>query len=149
MGKVKCKVSDCSRPAKKEGFCGWCHRRYLKGIYAFDGTLSYEEAQKKVKKEKREKEKKKKTKLQIWNNRKEEIKNRLTTPKLKIFQSEFPESRVTFHCPKLEICITQAECYGRIYLSEKFKKCNKCHIHDEHMEALEMFLNIEGDKNGN
>lgn len=149
MAKVKCKVSDCSRPGKKEGFCGWCHRKYKKGLYDFDGTLSYKEAQKKALKEKREREKKKKSKLQIWKSRKKEIKSRLTIASLKVLQSENPESRVTFHCPTLEICITQAECYGRIYLSDKFKKCAKCHIHDEDMEKLEQFLNIEGETNGN
>lgn len=146
--KPKCKVSECSRPAKKAGFCGWCHKKYEKGVYNINGELTYNEAKKQLKKKQREARRIKKRAEQEWKERKEAIKSRLKRPMLKVLQQEHPETRDSMHCPVLKICICEASCYGRIYIHEKPKECKTCHVHDKRMGFLEEFINTQEAKNG-
>jgi hypothetical protein len=146
--KSKCKVIECKHTAKKSGFCGWCFRKFEKGIYADDGTLTYDASQKKIAQVRRAAKREEKEKLRIWTLRKEEIKSRLTVAHLKVLQVEHPEIRVGFHCRALSICMEEAACYNRIYLQNRYKECTRCHIHDDKMDFLEEFLSKQEDKIG-
>jgi len=39
--RIKCKVDKCKHPATKQsGFCGWCEKKYVRGILLADGRLA-------------------------------------------------------------------------------------------------------------
>ena len=146
--KKECKVSNCDKPSKKAGFCGWCHRKYVKGILNHDGSLAYKEAKKQQAKARRDAKREAKKELDVWKSRKEDIKSRLTLPLLKVIQDEHPETRESFGCPVFSIQMSEVECYGRIYLRNRYKECAKCHIHDGRMGFLEEYLDKQEAKDG-
>lgn len=115
-----CKAYDCDKPSnkKKEGFCGWCFRKYQKGLLDSEGN-----------------------RLRTWDEVKVDISAKLNPEKLKAFGEANPDLQKTFGCEKLNIFVDPVVCMGRIFLSERPKKeCKKCRLHDSKFPILEKFL---------
>jgi intein/homing endonuclease len=136
----ECKVEECSRPAKTKGFCGWCYRKYERGLYESDGSLSLEEAVKKTARDARKARRESTKLLREFKEKKEKIKKRLSHGTLRVLQERHEETRSTFHCPEFNICMSEAVCYGRIFISGKYRECNKCRVHENRMDFLKKFL---------
>lgn len=143
----ECKVETCKKPAKKTGFCGWCYRKFEKGIYDTTGAMSYKASQKEKAKERRAFKREEKEKEIIWNKKKDSLKNKIKLSHLKVLQKTNPETRNLLQCRVLDICISEIECIARIYLNsnkDRHKECNQCHLHDSRIDFLEDFVKTQG-----
>lgn len=113
-----CKVEGCDKVSKKEGFCGWCFRKYQKGLLDIEGD-----------------------KVRTWDEVKADVSAKLDVDKLRAFGDENPEFQKTFGCEKLNIFVDPIVCLGRIFLADHPKKeCKKCRLHDSKFPILEAFL---------
>lgn len=115
-----CQAYNCDKPSnpKKEGMCGWCYRKYQKGLLDAFGN-----------------------KVRTWDEVKADVSAKLDTTKLKLFGETHPEYQATFGCDKLNLFIDPIACMNRIFLTERPKKeCKKCRVHDEKIPTLEAFL---------
>lgn len=115
--KPKCLVGDCEWPAKTKGLCGWCLKKFKKGMLDEAGN-----------------------KIRSVEEKKASIKARLTRDNLKLYQVSDPESLKSFGCSKLQIFIEPASCYRRIFIEGSKKECRNCLVHKDRFDTLERFL---------
>lgn len=147
--KIKCKVQECSRPSVKDGFCGWCHKKYLKGIYSISGELSLKAQAEASRKNMLKQKKDKKEKQKEIAEKKNKIKGRLSTNLLKVLQQEDSNTDKPFYCNALGFFTSNSVCFARMFIFQRHNECLKCQLHDDKLDALNKFLDSkEGEKNG-
>lgn len=116
--KKTCIAHGCVRAPKKDkkGFCGWCFKKFEKGLYTEEGI-----------------------KIRSWKEIKADVSPRMTIEKLKGFAEAHPEYTITFGCPTLHHFVDPIVCIGRQFVHDK-KQCKKCELHRDKIEDLESYL---------
>jgi hypothetical protein len=127
----KCIGFECKRSSSIDKFCGFCYKKFKKGILKQNGELTFAAESEKRKKQLKEEKKLKQLKIKILAEKKSYLKEIITVAKLKTIQ-DLPEYKATFSCPILQMQVCQANCINRMFLAEYTKKeCKKCSFHNE------------------
>lgn len=133
-----CKVAGCTEKPTRimmEGFCTTHFHQIKKGLLTEDGkpTVKALKIQKKQA-------------LKTWAVQKEEIAEKITTTKLKVLQTVYPETTKPVWCELMDFWTCEAGCFSRMFLWSPIPdECAGCHQNDGRLPFLKEFMGKEND----
>lgn len=144
-----CKVPNCDKKVRTDGFCFFCYSRHSRGLVNNDGKKTNKAIAEEKKVAKLKEKAAKRIKERQMEADKDFISKNLTKDRLKILQTKYPENTKPWYCEKLSFFTSNDICFYRIYTAErKNPDCLKCKIHDDKLGILKEFISSVAENKG-